>query len=230
MWGHNAIVLALLAAVILLLANTSAFSRKPSPPPYTVDYEIRHYLAKDIEAENIEGVAPASDVGRAFASPALTLLVTSYNQAGSEVILSSSFPNQPLKSVLGHIFLGLWGATDRLIRGFVRSPDAEEDAFAVVYPSSPRGMAMVLGRRETLVSSGCQTSHGGAKVIGHEVILNYPVTRVQQPESAGRQMVTLWMAPELSCFALRATIHAKQPDGAWKRIIERRALKVTVNR
>jgi hypothetical protein len=105
------------------------------------------------------------------------------------------------------------------------------ESFAVVYPTSPRGdMGLVVGRREELMNSGCQTSHGGAKVTGQDIILNYPVTVVQQPHRAGMEMVTLWMAPELSCFALRATIHAKQPDGTWKLISEKRALKVTVNR
>jgi hypothetical protein len=38
------------------------------------------------------------------------------------------------------------------------------------------------------------------------------------------------MAPELGCFVLRATIEHKQPDGSWKLVTERNAVKVNVNR
>ena len=96
-----------MAAIILLLANTSAFSRKLSPPPYTVDSEIRWYLAEDMRADNIEDVLPSR-----------TLLVTSYNQAGTEVVLSVSFPKQALKSVVGNIFLTFWGAANSFKRHF----------------------------------------------------------------------------------------------------------------
>jgi hypothetical protein len=215
-----------MASMILLLANTSAFSLKLSPPPYTVDSEIRHYLNENIKVENIEDVARVSNVKRIVVSPALTL--TSYNEAGNELIRSASFPNQALKSVLGKILLVFWDAADMFEQVFMLSSDEDADAFAVVDPSAPRNV-LVVGSREALMSSGCQTSHAGAKVIGEGVILNYHVTVVQQPLGAGMQMVTLWMAPKLSCFALRATIHAKQPDGTWKLISEKQAVKVTVN-
>jgi hypothetical protein len=221
----------LMAGVLLLLANTSAFSRRLSPPPYTVDSEIRQYLAANMEAENLEDVVKGSAVWRTGVSPALTLMVTSYSQAGSEVILSASFPNQTLKSLVGQIFLAFWGMGDRLKRRFMPASEEETEAFAVVYPSSPRSdMVLVLGRRDALMNSGCQTGYEGAKVVGNGVILNYSVTAVQRTESSGRQMVTLWMAPELSCFALRATVHARQQDGTWKLISDKQALKVTVNR
>jgi hypothetical protein len=89
---------------------------------------------------------------------------------------------------------------------------------------------MIVGRRSTLVSSGCRTSHGDSKVVGQEVILNYPTTAVEQDFGGERGRLTVWMAPELSCFALRATIQEKQPDGSWKLVSEKKALKVTVNR
>ena len=210
--------------MILLLANASAFSRKLSPPLYTVDSEIRHYLG-----ESVEDVAPASDLRRTFVSPSMTLLITSYNQDGSEVIVSASFPNHQLKSMMGKIFLGLLGVARTFKQDFMLSPNKDVDAFAVVDPSTPRN-TLVVGRRDALLSSGCQTSDGGSKVVGQEAILNYPVTGVQQPHDGGKQMLTLWMAPKLGCFALRATIHAKQPHGTWKLISEKQALKVMVNR
>lgn len=102
-------------------------------------------------------------------------------------------------SVVGEIWLTFFSATESLKRHFVLSPDEEAEAFAIVYPSSPRSdLGLVVGRREALMSSGCQTSHGGAQMVGQDVILNYPVTGVQQPHRGRMEIVTLWMAPELS--------------------------------
>jgi len=216
------------AAVVLLLANTSAFSRKPSPPPYKVDSEIRQYLTENAKPENLEDIASGSSVSRAFdpnVSPAQIFSVTSYNQAGSEVILSASFSSPSLKIVLARIFLALWDAVEGFKRRF--TPD-EREAFAVVYLSNPY-TALVMGRREELLSSGCQTSSDGAKVVGRQVMMNYPVTGVQHLLRDGREIITLWMAPELSCFALQATIHAKQPDGTWILRSEKHAVKVIKN-
>jgi hypothetical protein len=42
--------------------------------------------------------------------------------------------------------------------------------------------------------------------------------------------MTVWMSPELSCFALRARIEAQQPDGSRTTVSEKQAVKVTLNR
>jgi hypothetical protein len=109
---------------------------------------------------------------------------------------------------------------------FLLEPDDDAAAFAIVIAPSPFD-PLVIGRRQELLTSGCRTSHGGAKVVGHDVILDYPVTVIQQPHAGGAQIVTLWMSPELSCFALRVTTHWKQPDGAWKLVMEKQAVKVS---
>jgi hypothetical protein len=216
---------AVVLIVAVLVANPTAFSWKVSVP-FSVDSEIRHYSGDVKEV-------PGSDVRRTVVPPGspepfMAGLLTSYNEAGSEVILSASLPNRSLKSLLLKTLLPFLGVADTFKRLFMPSPDEETEAFAVVYASNlfyPLNVA----RREELLSSGCQTSHDGAKVIGHEVILNYRVTGVQQPQRGGMDMATLWMAPELSCFALRLTIHAKQPDGTWNLMIEKQAVKVTRN-
>jgi hypothetical protein len=35
--------------------------------------------------------------------------------------------------------------------------------------------------------------------------------------------------PQLSCFALRATVEVQQADGTWSLVSEKKALKVTMN-
>ena len=42
--------------------------------------------------------------------------------------------------------------------------------------------------------------------------------------------MTLSMAPDLSCFALRATVEMQLEDGRWNLVSEKKAVKVTVNR
>jgi hypothetical protein len=42
----------------------------------------------------------------------------------------------------------------------------------------------------------------------------------------GSIRMTWWMAPELGCFALRITTEEKQPDGTWRLVREKRALRI----
>jgi hypothetical protein len=111
----------------------------------------------------------------------------------------------------------------------VAPPDENEDVFAVVYPTRiDNNNKVVLGRRALLLTSGCRPSFRGWEVIGQDRILDYPTTVVREEFRDGR--TTLWMAPELSCFALRATTEHQQADGTWMLMSEKNALKVTVNR
>jgi hypothetical protein len=41
--------------------------------------------------------------------------------------------------------------------------------------------------------------------------------------------MTLWMSPNLGCFALRITLEARRPDGTFRLVSERRALRVKLN-
>jgi len=211
--------------VVALLANSNVFSQR-NRPPYTVESKIVRYDGWG---------GPPWHFATAPESP----LITSYNQGGSEVILSWSFPDHPLQAALWKARLGVSGAVDRMTNSFlsiaerldprnIAPHNEDDDAFAVVYPGSV-GYPRVVGRRDSLLSAGCRTSFGGTEILGQDVVLNYPTTVLRQT-GGGRSIITLWMAPELSCFALRITIHAEQPDGSWKLVSEKQALKVIVNR
>jgi hypothetical protein len=216
------------AAVVILamlLANSNVFSQR-SRPRFTVDSKIIRYDGW--------GGPPWR-----FATGPESPLITSYNQDGSEVILSWSSPDHPLQATLWKARMALSdtvdGMKDRVVSIAERldprkiSPNNEDDdAFAVVYPASV-GYPRIVGRRDSLLSSGCRTSFGGTEFLGQDVVLNYSTTVLRQA-GGGHSMITLWMAPELSCFALRITIQAQQPDGSWKLVSERQALKVTMNR
>jgi hypothetical protein len=60
-------------------------------------------------------------------------------------------------------------------------------------------------------------------------ILNYRTVATQSDLETGKIRMTLWMAPALSCFALRATIEERQADGNWKLLSEKKASKITIN-
>jgi hypothetical protein len=210
---------AIVAAVVL--AGSNAFPERSGLPPFTVDSEITRY--------------PGSNLGEGYLEPK-SAAMTSYNQDGSEIILSWSSLDPPLDAAvteaatvfhdgIGRIMRGF----HRFVLGFVLTPDQIERRknFAVVHPTTSH--SWTVGERATLVSSGCRSLGQGDKLVGEEVILNYPTVAAQHDIGGGRLM-TLWMAPELSCFALRAKIEAQQPDGSRTTMSEKKAVKVTLNR
>jgi hypothetical protein len=64
-------------------------------------------------------------------------------------------------------------------------------------------------------------------VVGSETILNHPTTAVQLPMRPNR--MTLWLAPDLACFALRITSETMRPDGSFRVWQMKQAVKVNMN-
>jgi hypothetical protein len=73
------------------------------------------------------------------------------------------------------------------------------------------------------VSNGCVDG----PIVGRETILNYRTVAIQHASAADR--ITLWMAPDLGCFPLKMTYDERRPEGTFRQVIDRRALKVTSN-
>jgi hypothetical protein len=210
------------AAVVFLLADTSAFPEKVSPPPYTVDSEIIMHPG----SEECVGLPP---FGKCWlVSGPKHALMTSYNQAGSEVLLSWSAPDEPLKAAFWATKLAVSGLVGRLTRRFLLTPDEEAEREDFVVLHSAVGQSWTIGERVPLVNSSCRPSARRGEVVGQEVILNYPT--IMAHYDFWKTRITVWMAPQLSCFALRATVESQQPDGSWTLMSEKKALKVTVNR
>jgi hypothetical protein len=206
---------AAVAAAVLIMVNTSAFSAKPSPPPYVVDSEITLY-----------GDLPGwLNVG--YSGPQ-TALMTSYNQVGTEVLLSWTSPDHPFDGAVWTAALAWSSLVGKVTRQFLL-PDyvkAEREHRSVVHVTV--GKTLDIGLRDPLLNSGCHPADRGAEVIGQEVLQGY--STVVTRHDYYKRKVTLWMAPELSCFALRARVELQQPDGSWKLESEKKAVKVTVNR
>src|SRR5262245_55936764 len=209
------------AAVILVVANTSAFSRKLSPPPYTVDSEIIFYVGSPLPSGcGFCSLYPTHLVPK-------SVLMTSYNKAGTELVLSWSAPDERVVAAFWAARLAVARTIDRVARSIPLAPELDSaDYYAVVYTAVAQ--TQTLGGRDDLVNSGCRPSGLRGEVIGQDVIFNYPTVIARFGSRNSRTFV--WMAPELSCFALRARVEAEQQDGSWVLVSEKKALKVTVNR
>jgi len=123
--------------------------------------------------------------------------------------------------------LAVHNVVGKVTRQFLLSNDvkAERELRSLVHVTV--GKTLDIGLRDPLLSSGCHPAGRGAEVIGQEVLLNYP-TVVTRHDYYKRRVI-LWMAPDLSCFALRARVELEQPDGSWKLESEKEAVKVTMN-
>jgi hypothetical protein len=73
-------------------------------------------------------------------------------------------------------------------------------------------------------AAGCVDS----PVVDRATILNHPTEAIRDRWTEHGRM-TLWMAPDLACFALKVTYEAERPDGTFHLVAAKQALKVTVN-
>jgi hypothetical protein len=214
----------LLAAAILgtgafvLLVVTQAFSQTPPGRiPYTVDSELVRY-AED---------GPS----------AVEMYITSYaNDGENEVLLSRSLPGNLFATALARTLDAALPAWQRLTRPFTIS-DKEWERIQAIRAAHP-GVGFISGcgagclvldhwsfaKPAAGVNAGCLAG----PIVGSEAILNYPTTAVSLHLGDNRRM-TLWTAPDLACFALRITTEEKRPDGTFRLVTRKQALRVTVN-
>lgn len=162
--------------------------------------QILPYILKPIST--IAGIPyTVESVSAQYTDTGATMIstyTTSYQRNGKEIVLSESFPGHPLQTAVRRV-LDLTG----LVLGFIAHGFSED-----IGP----------------VSSGCVGRQD--EIIGRETILNYP-TVVKQIDIAELR-VTLWVAPDLGCFALKMVIEERRPDGSFVLRSERKALKVNV--
>jgi hypothetical protein len=132
---------------------------------------------------------------------------TSYQREGREIVLSEFVPGHPLQTAVRR-------ALDTF--GFVIFHIAQQ--FDKRYSQSNAATAI-------LTKNGCVSAR--AQLIGRETILNCSTVTAQQ--DMGRQRMTMWLAPDLGCFALKLAIEERHSDGSflWQR--EKITLKVNTN-
>ena len=129
------------------------------------------------------------------------MYLTSYIDNGNEVSLSSSLPGDPFGTAVRRI-LDVTGFVLYLVTGRSRESSGAPD----------------------FVRAGCVNG----PVVERETILGYSTTAVERRVGEHRRM-TLWMAPDLGCFALRLRIEEQRPDGTYRVVSEKHSLKVTLS-
>jgi hypothetical protein len=205
---------------------TQALSQTPPPVhiPYTVDSEYIRY----------------GDDG----SPVIEMLSTSYTGSnGGEILISRSIPGHLLgtaaaRTLAARTLDAVLPAWQRMILPFVVAPK-DIERFKEMRQSGVQTVGVISGCADwtCLVinhwgfrkpAAGTSTACVEGTVLGSETILNHPTTAIQR--SLGPQgRITMWMAPDLGCFALRITSETMRPDGSFHIWQTKQATKVTMN-
>jgi hypothetical protein len=198
------------AAAILLVVAQARPGAPPVPIPYLVDSEFVRY-AKD-------------------GSSSIEMKTTSYAIDGAEILRSRSMPGHPFGTGLGRTLDAVVPIWSRLMASLTVDAGTLEKVRRAAH-------------RSVGVIAGCDTSclmlehYGFARapgpgascidgtVVGQDSILGHPVVAVRPRWGAGARM-TLWMASDLGCFALGISVEEKLPDGTFRLVSEKRALRV----
>jgi hypothetical protein len=211
---------AILALGTLLLVVAQAFPQMfslGSPPvkiPYTVDSEFVRY-AED-------------------GSSSIEMYSTSYSLNGHEILLSRSLPGNLLGTAIGRTLDATLPYVSRLMSRLTVDAELLEKVRraagqAVTVTTGCGGKCLVLehyGFARATPGAGCLAG----PIVGRETILNYPTVAVQRDDGGPQSpRMTLWTSPDLGCFALRITIEERQPDGTFRLVSRKQALKVTMN-
>lgn len=210
---------AVLGVGVFLVIVTQAFPQmlglgSPSvKPPYTVDSEFLRYG---------DGGSSSAQLHR------IQMLSTSYNLNGREIILSRSLPGNPFGTAFRRALDPIHSFLSQLALPFVATAAQAERARTAPQVITGCGDDCMMLEQYRFASAGTAAGCVDGPVVGRETILNYATTAVQLP--LGHQWrITLWTAPDLGCFALRITIEEKRPDGTFRLVSRKQALKVTLN-
>jgi len=207
---------AILCAAALLLVIAQARPSAPVRLPYIVDSEFVRY---------------AND-----GSSSIDMYTKSYELNGAEILKSRSIPGAPFETMLGRsldMSLPIWSRL--MARLTVDAPTLER-----VRQAAHRSVGAITGCAASclvLEHYGFARAPAGTErdaacldgaIVDHETILNYPTIGVR-PRMGGSIRMTWWVSPELGCFALRISTEEKQPDGTWRLVHEKWALRVNLN-
>jgi hypothetical protein len=126
---------------------------------------------------------------------------TSYAKGGQEIVLSQTIRDHPLESFFMNFHQSMYAVFQDLHALF---GGHSED-----HPN---------------LGPGCAASPS----TPHETILSYDTVKLQV-EGNGRRAQT-WLAPALGCFPMRQILERQRVDGTYRAVMERHAVKVTVNK
>jgi hypothetical protein len=208
---------ALLIVVTQAIPQTLKLVSPTVPIPFSVDSEYFRYA--DDGFQTVE------------------MYSTSYTDLnGAEVIVERTIADNPLGTAVGRTL-------DAILTGIGPSKKADKSKQSV--PSIRVGVISGCGEWTCLTldrwyfrraNDGPSAPCAAGSVVGRETILGYPTTAVESPVPNPRATpsrpaaarITMWMAPDLGCFALRILIEEQRPDGTFRLVSRKEALRVHV--
>jgi len=210
-WRKGYTTAAVIAAAAILLIATQASPQRVAPIPWTVDSEFIRY----------------ADDG----SASITMYSTSYQSGTTEILVSRSIPGNPFKTALAWTADVLIPIHNRLIGRLMVAPQRLEQ----IQRANARSVGFITG----CDSSACLVlDHFGypkadtgcidAPIVDRATILNYPTEAVRERWTEHGRM-TIWTAPALGCFVLKVTQEEERPDGTFRLVRAKQALKVTLS-
>lgn len=219
-WTKSLVAAAVFAAAVFFLITTQASPQPPPPVPWTVDSEfLRH-----------------ADDG----SSSIEMYSTSYESTGpnaNEILLSRSIPGNPFKTALGQALDVTLPALGKLhmrvlrvvapgmVEKIERSERSRPPGISFVTGCNPADGCLVLQHFGFLKApAGCVAE----PIVDRATILNHPTEAIRARWTEHGRM-TLWMAPDLGCFALKVTYEEERPDGTFHLVAAKQAMKVTLN-
>jgi len=206
-WLWRASALAGVAIVLLVVGRAFPQVLRIGPPP------VRPPFTMDSE----------SIVYDEHGGPSVDMYMTSYADNGHEFVLSRSIPGDPLTVALWQTWDGFRQAVSRATMPFTISDDQMKRLREL--RKNDVGFAIGLSSHFFRPERSTENCIAGP-AAGRETILNYPTTAFYAPVIL-QHRVTLWLAPDLGCIALRVTLEAPQPDGSFRLIGKKQALKVS---
>jgi hypothetical protein len=211
-WRRGFTTAAVIAAAAILLIVTQASPQPVAPIPWTVDSEFIRY----------------ADDG----SSAIEMYSTSYESESNETVLSRSIPGSPLKTALAWTADVVIPFHNRVIGRLVLGSERLEQ----IQKAKARNVGFVTGCG---LHPGCMILEHAAyakaatgciegEIVDRATILNYPTEAVRERWTEHGRM-TIWMAPALGCFALKVTREEERPDGTYRLVAAKQAIKVNVS-
>lgn len=217
-WTRSLVAAAILAGAAFFLIVTQASPQVPKAPvPWTVDSEFIRYSGDG--------------------SSSIQMFSTSYEFDSNEVLLSRSMPGNPLKTAIGQALDVTLPALNRFhMRLLSTVVPGMAERFEQAKRSRRRSVGFITGCDSQCLTldhyfylkAGVGTSCTDRPIMGHATILNHSTEAVRDRWTENGRM-TLWMAPDLACFALKVTYEAQRPDGTFHLVSAKQALKVNVN-
>ncbi len=221
LWMAAAAGIAFLIVVTQAIPQTLKLVSPMPPAPYTVDSEYIRYA--DDGTQTVE------------------MSSTSYtSESGSEIILQRTIPEHPLGTAFGRTFDAILPYWSRFTSAVMVSSNELEQ----VHQAAARTVGVItcgetpclapdrwgFARAESGPSAPCAAGSvaGSETILGHSTIgVIRPLPNVHSTSSSpAAERITMWMAPDLGCFALRVFVEEQQPDGAYRVVREKQALRV----